>query len=134
MTQTFQQIGESLQQRRKEMNLSIREIENATSIRAAHLQAIENGDGSKLISPIYAQGFVRQYATFLGLDGEALVRENAGVFADTGSQEFAYGIGTIEIRDNPGNNVKWIPNALWVLAFVALFVAAWYFAKLFEVI
>ena len=75
--------------------------------------------------------------SFLPLpDGDSLCRENAEVFAHSGAQDFAYGIGTIEIRDKPipGSAVKWLPNLLWVVAFVGLFITAWYAAKLFEVI
>ena len=56
-------LGEIFQTRRKELNLSLKEVENSTSIRLPYLQAIEEGQMDKLISPIYAQGFVKQYAT-----------------------------------------------------------------------
>ena len=72
--QEMRHVGELLRNRRKEMNLSLKEAENATSIRTAYLQALEEGEMSKLISPIYAQGFCKQYAFFLGLDGEQIVR------------------------------------------------------------
>jgi len=119
---------------RKEMNLSLKEVENATSIRLHHLQSIEEGDMSKLISPVYAQGFVKQYASFLGMDGEKLIRENPDIFARPEAQEFTYGIGTLEMRGNPGSGVKWFPNAVWIGAFVAVLIVAWYFARLLEVI
>jgi cytoskeletal protein RodZ len=127
-------IGELLKQRRKEMNLSLKEVENATSIRMSYLQSIEEGEMSKLISPIYAQGFVRQYATFLGLDGDAIIREHPELFTRLSAQEFSYGIGTMEARGNPGGGIKWFPNAVWMGAFVLILLAAWYFAKTFEVI
>ena len=128
------EISETFKKRRKEMNLSLKEVENATSIRSAYLQAIEDGEFQKLISPVYAQGFVRQYAAFLGVDGESLIRENPQLFNRKEHQEFAYGIGTLEMRGNPGSSVKWVPNFLWVAAFVLLFGVAWYLAKTFEVI
>ncbi len=127
-------LGETLKQRRKELNLSIKEAENATSIRMTYLKSLEEGEIGKLISPVYAQGFFKQYAGFLGLDGERMIRDNPEVFNRSESQEFAYGIGTLEMRGNPSNKVKWIPNAVWVGAFVALIVLAWYAAKVLEVI
>lgn len=127
-------ISEAFKKRRKEMNLSLKEVENATSIRITYLQAIEDGEFKKLISPVYAQGFVRQYAAFLGVDGESIIRENPQLFTRKEQQEFAYGIGTLEMRGNPGSSVKWVPNFLWIAAFVMLFGAAWYLARLFEVI
>lgn len=95
-------IGEIFKQRRKEMNLSLKEVENATSIRMSYLQAIEEGEMNKLISPIYAQGFLKQYAAFLGIDGEKIVREHSDLFMRSGVQNFSYGIGTLEVRGNPG--------------------------------
>ncbi|HRD55621.1 MAG TPA: helix-turn-helix domain-containing protein, partial [Parachlamydiaceae bacterium] len=73
-------IGSLFKDRRKEMNISLKEAENATSIRMSYLQAIEDGEMQKLISPIYASGFLRQYAIFLGIDGEKIVRENPDIF------------------------------------------------------
>lgn len=132
--QNMKRVGDLLRQRRKEMNLSLKEAENATSIRIVYLQALEDGEMQKLISPVYAQGFFKQYASFLGMDGEQIVRDNPTVFSRPEVQEFDYGIGTLEGRGNPGGGVKWFPNALWVLAFVLILVLAWYFARLVGVI
>lgn len=127
-------LGDTLRKRRKELNISLKEVENATSIRMGYLEAIEEGEMGKLISPVYAQGFVRQYATYLGLDGEGIVRENPRIFAPPQAQEFAYGIGTLEKRGNPGAGVKWFPNAVWVGLFLGVFLVAWYLAKFLEVL
>jgi cytoskeletal protein RodZ len=132
--QDMKSVGELLRHRRKEMNLSLKDAENATSIRIAYLHALEEGEMTKLISPIYAQGFFTQYASFLGMDGEQIVRENPSVFARPGVQEFDYGIGTLEGRGNPGAGVKWFPNALWILAFVIVLILAWYSARLLGVL
>lgn len=128
------QIGGIFKQRRKELNLSLKEIENATSIRMSHLQAIEDGEIHKLNSPIYAQGFLRQYAAFLGIDGEKILRDNPEVFSRPEAQDFAYGIGTLEIRGNPGAGVKWFPNAIWISAFVLLIIVAWFTARYLGVV
>ena len=127
-------IGEVFKQKRKERNLSLKEAENGTSIRMSYLKAIENGEINKLISPVYAEGFVRQYAIFLGIDGEAIIKENPAIFSHRIHQEFDYGIGTLEVRDNPSAGVKWLPNALWIGAFALLLIIAWYMARLLEVI
>jgi len=129
-----EQIGERFRGKREEMNLSLKEAENATSIRMNYLQAIESGDVQKLISPVYAQGFVRQYATFLGIDGEQIVRENPEFFSKVSDQEFHYGIGTLEMRSPPSGGVKWLPNFVWVAGFVGVLFLAWYFARFLEVI
>ncbi len=133
-SQHLKGVGDLLRNRRKEMNLTLKEAENATSIRTAFLQALEDGEMHKLISPVYAQGFFKQYAAFLGMDGEQIVREHPNIFSRPEIQEFDYGIGTLEGRGNPGAGVKWFPNALWILAFVLILVLAWYFARFVGVI
>lgn len=133
MKEKMKHIGEALHQKRKEMNLSLKEAENATSIRIPLLQALEEGEMGKLISPVYAQGFLKQYAAFLGMDGERIIRDNPELFSRANDQEFSYGIGTLEARGNPGAGVKWFPNAVWIGAFVFVVVVAWYFAKFFQI-
>lgn len=134
MKEDTKSFGDLFKQRRKEMNLSLKEAENATSIRINYLQAIEEGDFDRLISPVYAQGFVKQYGSFLGVDVESIVRDCPDFFARPESQEFSYGIGTLEVRGNPGSGVKWFPNAVWIALSVVIVFAAWYTARLFEVI
>lgn len=127
-------VGEIFKQRRKEVNLSLKEVENATSIRMNYLHAIEEGDVHKLISPVYACGFVKQYAVFLGVDGEKIVNEHPRIFNRPVSQDFAYGIGTLEVRGNPGAGVKWFPNAFWIGISMATLGLAWLMARYFDVI
>ena len=134
MSDVINEMGEMFRSRRKELNLSLKEVENATSIRTNYLQAIEDGHMEKLISPIYAQGFSKQYASFLGLDGERIVTEYKELFKQSAQQEFAYGIGTLEMRGNPGTSVKWVPSAVWVGAFFILALVAYYFARVLEVL
>ena len=134
MSNDLQSLGLQFSERRKERKLSLKEVETATSIRTGYLEAIEAGQMEKLISPIYAQGFVRQYAAFLGLDGNRIVTEFSETFRKPISQDFAYGIGTLETRGSPGGGIKWVPNVMWVVAFVVLAVAAFLLAKSLEVL
>lgn len=132
--QPSKSLGTLLKERRQELNLSLKEAETATSIQTSQLQALENGDMSKLISPVYAKGFVKQYAAYLGVDGESLVKEYRELFPKAARMEFSYGIGTMETRNSPASGVKWLPNFLWIAAFSALLIAAWFAAKYFEVL
>jgi cytoskeletal protein RodZ len=133
MTNEAKNLGELLKRRRQELNLSLKEAENATSIRIHYLQSVEDGKPENLISPIYSEGFVKQYATYLGLDGEKIIKENPQVFKRGIKQEFDYGIGTLEVRDNPGTSVKWLPNGLWVALIAALVFGGWYLGKFFGI-
>jgi cytoskeletal protein RodZ len=65
-------IGSMLEQARKDRGLSLSEVEQATKIRKRYLQGLERDDYAALPDAIYARGFLKTYANFLGLDGEHL--------------------------------------------------------------
>jgi cytoskeletal protein RodZ len=69
------QIGAILEKRRLEKGLSLKEVEQATKIRTRYLEGLEREDPTVLPDPVYARGFLKTYANFLGLDGERLSRE-----------------------------------------------------------
>lgn len=135
MSEEMTQLGEMFRARRKELNLSLKEVESSTSIRSQYLQAIEEGKMEKLISPIYAQGFIKQYANFLGMDGEKILAEHVEILTQPIEQDFAYGIGTLEKRNALGGGIKAMPNILlWIAAFFGLGIIAFYLAKTLEVL
>jgi cytoskeleton protein RodZ len=68
-------IGPILEKRRLEKGLSLKEVEQATKIRTRYLEGLEREDPTVLPDPVYARGFLKTYANFLGLDGERLSRE-----------------------------------------------------------
>jgi len=121
--------------KRKELNLSLKEVENSTSIRSSYLEAIEEGRIQQFISGVYALGFMKQYANFLGIDMDTMIRENPHIFRMPAEKhEFSYGIGTLEVRGSMGGGVKWLPNLLWAGAAALVLVVAWYLAKFLGVI
>ena len=68
-------IGRFLEQKRKERGLSLEEVEQATKIRKRYLTGLEREDFAMLPDAVYAQGFLKTYANYLGLDGEALSQQ-----------------------------------------------------------
>jgi len=125
-----EKLGGHFRTKREEMNLTLKEVENATSIRMLYLQAIEDGKVQQFLSPVYALGFIRQYAQFLGLELDKLNKEFPEAFRlASEKQEFSYGIGTLEKRGNPQGGVRWIPNLMWGAFFIAIAIAAWFFGK-----
>ena len=69
------QIGPILEKKRREKGLSLKEVEQATKIRTRYLEGLEREDPTSLPDPVYARGFLKTYANFLGLNGEQLSRE-----------------------------------------------------------
>jgi cytoskeletal protein RodZ len=135
MSEELKRVGALFRSKRKELNLSLKEVENSTSIRSSYLEAIEDGKIQQFISGVYALGFMKQYASFLGIDMESMIRENPHVFRMPAEKhEFSYGIGTLEARGSMGGGVKWLPNLLWAGAAALVLVIAWYLAKFLGVI
>ena len=130
MSEDLKRVGNTFKSKRKDLNLSIREAENSTSIRSAYLEAIEEGSIHSAISPVYAVGFMKQYALFLGIDFDAVVREFPHVFkVPHEKHDFDFGIGTLEVRGSLGGGVKWFPNLVWAVSAAIVIVLAWYLAK-----
>jgi cytoskeletal protein RodZ len=69
-----QRLGQRLREAREARELTLDATERATRIRAKFLDALERGDYSSM-TPVQAQGFLRNYARFLGLDLELLLTE-----------------------------------------------------------
>ena len=68
-------IGEVLKRSRNRLKLDIGTVERDTKVRAKYLRALENEEWDVLPGPTYVRGFLRTYATYLGLDADALVDE-----------------------------------------------------------
>lgn len=73
-------IGEILRKAREEKGVSLAEVENETKIRRKYIAALESNDFDVLPGKIYVKGFLRNYARYLGLEGEALVKEFEDMF------------------------------------------------------
>ncbi len=137
MQQELLHLGQIFKERRQEKNLSLKEVENATSIRTHFLIAIEEGDLGKLISPVYAQGFIRKYASFLDLESDEIFKEHPSVMkllsevAPT-RQEFSYGLGSVEVRNTGNADVKWLPSLLWGGGSLLLLAGGWLILRYFK--
>ena len=68
-------IGETLRKERERQRLTVQDIEDGTSIRAAYIEAIESGDYDKMPGRVYAKGFIKNYANFLKLNGDEYVKK-----------------------------------------------------------
>jgi len=60
-------LGHLLHQKRLQKRLTLEEVAQDLKIKSRFLAAIERGEYNKLPSPAYAQGFVRNYADYLGV-------------------------------------------------------------------
>lgn len=134
MHQELVHLGSIIKSRREQKGISLKEVENATSIRFNYLQAIEEGHLGKLISPIYAHGFISKYARFLELDPETLLEDHPYVMQILNEKspevkDFTLGIGSLEVRGSPGGEIKWLPNLVWVGLSVLVILGGWFIAR-----
>ncbi len=75
-------VGALLRASRLRCGEDLRDVARTLRIRAAFLDAIEDGRFADLPGPAYAVGFVRTYAEHLGLDAEEVVRRFKAEAAD----------------------------------------------------
>jgi cytoskeleton protein RodZ len=71
-------VGAILRKARARRKVELSEVEAATRIRLRYLRAIEDEEWDVLPGGVYTRGFIRTYASFLGLDGERLVEDYRG--------------------------------------------------------
>jgi cytoskeleton protein RodZ len=69
---TGQEIAELLHRTRQQRGEELADIARHLRIRPAYLAALEQGQYELIVGRPYLMGFLRSYATHLGLDGEAL--------------------------------------------------------------
>jgi cytoskeletal protein RodZ len=68
-------VGSLLRERRLELGITLETVAATTKISKSQLAAIEEGDVSRLPAPAYVRGFVRVYASFLGVSPDDLQQE-----------------------------------------------------------
>ena len=66
-------LGETLRRARQARGITVEDAERATRIPRRYLEALEQENYTILPAPVYARGFLRSYAGYLGLDPAALL-------------------------------------------------------------
>jgi cytoskeleton protein RodZ len=67
------QLGERLREARESQGITISQAAVETRILQRYLIALEDGDHQHLPGDVYARGFIRNYAEYLGLPAEELI-------------------------------------------------------------
>jgi cytoskeleton protein RodZ len=84
-------IGRQLQENRLQRGEDLHEVADFLRIKPSYLLGLEQGDLSAMPGRPYALGFLRSYADYLGLDGEAAVAQiKAAVDGLPGNPELHY--------------------------------------------
>lgn len=116
-------VGELLKEAREEQNIDLKEVSSAINIRVAQLQAIENSKIDELPGMVYAIGFVKSYAAYLGFNSDEMV---TAFKQEHGAAEPA----NTEIEIEPSIQAQQMPNykilLISAIVIIAIF-ATWSF-------
>lgn len=94
-------IGLKLKEKREENGVSIEEVAEDLKMRPNQIISLEDGKKEDFKDVVFLKYFIRDYAKYLGLDGEKLVDEfNEFLF------DFTSKIPVEEIEKAKNNNVK----------------------------
>jgi cytoskeletal protein RodZ len=115
------EVGRSLRDARRQRGIELDAAQRATHIRRRYLEALEAERFDLLPAPAYARGFLREYAEYLGLDGDVYVAEYDERFAPREEPALAPSRVRMPTRTVPGGVVTLV---LAIVA-VAIGLAAW---------
>ncbi|MFH2012246.1 MAG: RodZ domain-containing protein [Pseudomonadota bacterium] len=81
-------FGEYLKKERESKSISLEEISAATKVRKILLEAIESNDIDKLPAEVFVIGFLKAYASYVGLDVDEVVLQYKMYIDDIGKNKF----------------------------------------------
>ena len=68
-------IGNILRTERETQGRTLTEVSKASYIKTKYLSALEEENFAAIPGEVYVKGFIRAYASYLGMDGEELVAQ-----------------------------------------------------------
>ncbi len=115
-------VCDLLRARRQELGLSLRDAADNLKIRYVYMEAIENGAYTELPGTAYAIGFVRTYAEYLGLNGDAIVRHFKEEMAGKVGQQHLYFPTPVPEARIPGGTIL-----LFAVVLTGIVYGGWYY-------
>ena len=67
-------IGEIFKENREKLGFGLKEVAHNLKIRYEYLRALEENSFESLPADVYTKGYIREYARFLGIDSEPLLK------------------------------------------------------------
>jgi transcriptional regulator with XRE-family HTH domain len=116
-------LGERLQAARKENELTVDQVAEATRIPANYLQALESESFDAFSSDIHVRGFLRNYALFLKLDPEEIMDLYGQLRGSPRSRPKEAPVAPLPVSGRTGRSTL-VTDILLVLAVVALLALA----------
>ena len=69
----YRDIGRMLHDTRESMGLTLEDIAAQLKVRLRYLQSLEKGEMGDIPGDVYARGYLRMYADYLGYDGQQIL-------------------------------------------------------------
>jgi len=113
-------IGEALAEARRKLGKSVKEIELDTKIRTKYVEALERDDFDYLPDVVYTKGFIKTYASYLGLDPEPLIQQYKGLFEPKDEYDISKVSSNMRIAQKM--RPKWFAPAVALGSVAAIFV------------
>jgi cytoskeletal protein RodZ len=120
-------LGQILKEARKKKNVTASQAAAATRMKVQAIEALERDDFSRMAAPMYARGFIKLYAEYLGLDPAPLIREYTDLHAPKAVENSSRpGKGAPERKEIDWSNlkplmVKWKRPVAVAVGMIALF-------------
>ena len=117
-------MGARLREARVHKRLTLQQVEDDTKIRVKYLQAMESDEFDTLPDPTYAKGFLRSYATYLGLDPKLFIDEYRSRYRPPTDRDPFAGSSALAPRSHPHRRSGGLAFValLAVLIFVVLYI------------
>ena len=130
-------FGSWLRQQREIRNINLREISENTKIGMRYLEALEEDRFEVLPAPIFAKGFLREYAKYVGLDPDEVVNfyltaeqrhraEHGGDDASGVHPVPPHGYNTPVSTAPPPNPLPWLIAAVLIVLALVIGGIVWY--------
>ena len=121
------EIGATLREARERRQLTYEQVEAEIKIRAKYLRALEEEEFDSLPSGTYVRGFLRAYASYLGLDGRLFVDEYASRFGTRHDDELFRRRRERPMTQRRESSSAVLVALIAVVAIGVLFFVAWRF-------
>jgi cytoskeletal protein RodZ len=113
-------VGARLREAREGRGLTIDEISRSTRVQSRILTAIEQNDVASLPPRPYGRGFVRSYASEVGLDPESTVRDYFSQFEPVAQPPRSERAEPLEALQEPSSPRGWLWTSALVLTYAAI--------------
>lgn len=120
----YADLGAKLKDLREKRDLSVQQVSKRLNIRGHYIKALEEGRFTAIPGKIYVDGYLRNYAEYLGMDGNVVTASYRGTGGRAGSDDnfVLPEISNDEMR--PSKNILLI-----ALLLLAVTYAVWYIAN-----